>query len=293
MPKTTLELQSADGIRFGWIAPDDVNANSLNWREHPADQLESLDAALDGVGWAGVCLVNDRRVDDGWLPLPDGEHKHADGEPCNHAVPTIVDGHARQTIATKRGSKMLAMLKSWTPDQERFILASHDSITAMATTNAQKLKALLDLAKASTPKAQALLDDLRAKAQEQIDELLEQNKEKRSDGSLLELTQVTTAPPRHSVEYGDIYSIRAANGVGSHVLVVADVFTEWSLWIQFLSYDDIETIFLPYPGPFVPLTDRAKDARLVMVQPDLYIAGHVLDRYADVYGEDAIQKLSE
>ena len=37
-------------------------------------------------------------------------------------------------------------------------------------------------------------------------------------------------------------------------------------------------LFLPYPGPFVPLSIKAGNNRLVMVQPDPYIAGHILDR---------------
>lgn len=50
-------------------------------------------------------------------------------------------------------------------------------------------------------------------------------------------------------------------------------------------------IFAPYPGPFVPMTLKAdKASRVVMVQPDAYIAGHILDRYEEIHGAAAVVK---
>ena len=46
-----------------------------------------------------------------------------------------------------------------------------------------------------------------------------------------------------------------------------------------------------YPGPFVPFGAKAAKHRLVMVQPDTYICGHILDRYADANGEDSVVKV--
>jgi hypothetical protein len=51
-------------------------------------------------------------------------------------------------------------------------------------------------------------------------------------------------------------------------------------------------LFCPYPGVFVPFGERAKDHVLVMVQPDPYIAGHILDRFTEVFGQRSARKVS-
>jgi hypothetical protein len=104
----------------------------------------------------------------------------------------------------------------------------------------------------------------------------------KSDGSLLELTQITIAEPLHQVEKGQVWK------VGPHILVVAEVLTEWQSWKDFLTGD--RTIFAPYPGPFVPLTVKAEEHHLVMVQPDTYIAGHILDQYEAVKGQGSVSR---
>lgn len=101
-----------------------------------------------------------------------------------------------------------------------------------------------------------------------------------SDGSLLSLVNITIDEPRHIVEAGQVWR------VGPHILVCADVLTGWQEWIGFLK-DGV--IFAPYPGPFVPLTLKAEQTIVVMVQPDTYIAGHILDRYAEINGEQSVR----
>lgn len=101
-----------------------------------------------------------------------------------------------------------------------------------------------------------------------------------SDGSLLSLVDVTIAEPRHKVSPGEIWH------AGEHVLICAEVLTGWPLWVEYLTGEN--TIFAPYPGPFVPLSIKADTFKMVMVQPNTYIAGHILDRYEDVAGEGLI-----
>lgn len=97
-----------------------------------------------------------------------------------------------------------------------------------------------------------------------------------SDGSLLELLNVTIDEPDHKVLTGQVWKL------GKHILVCANVLTDWNIWQRYLSGD---CIFAPYPGPFVPLSKNAEKTKIVMVQPDPYIAGHILDRYDEVNGK--------
>lgn len=102
----------------------------------------------------------------------------------------------------------------------------------------------------------------------------------RSDGSMLDRLEVTIDEPRHTVEHGQVWR------VGPHILICVEVVQEWSRWLPFL--DDNDCLFFPYPGPLVPLTLKADEHRFVMVQPDPYIAGHIVDHYAEVHGVGSV-----
>lgn len=102
-----------------------------------------------------------------------------------------------------------------------------------------------------------------------------------SSGSLLALTDVSLAEPTHQVETGDVYRI------GNHVLVVGDVMSDWPLWAPLLRS---EALFVPYPGPYSALSAKAAERPLVLVQPDHYLAGHLLDKYESVRGPGSVVK---
>lgn len=102
-----------------------------------------------------------------------------------------------------------------------------------------------------------------------------------SDGSLLSLLDVSISDPRHEVMPGECWS------VGPHLLICCSVMKDWGLWAPELEAD---SLFVPYPGPFVPLGSKAEHHRLVMVQPDTFLAGHLLDRYAEVNGEGEVRR---
>jgi hypothetical protein len=58
------------------------------------------------------------------------------------------------------------------------------------------------------------------------------------------------------------------------------VFTGWPLWAPLL---DGEVTFLPYPTPLAP---HARGyGPLVMVQPEPYLAGHLLDKWENITGQ--------
>lgn len=106
----------------------------------------------------------------------------------------------------------------------------------------------------------------------------------RSDGSLLELVNIAIDDPTHKPERGDVWM------VGHHTLLICSVMTDWGTWTPLLENE--ATIFCPYPGPTAPLSEKAKTLTLIMVQPDQYIAGHLLDRYAEVNGKESVRKVA-
>lgn len=101
----------------------------------------------------------------------------------------------------------------------------------------------------------------------------------KSSGDLLSLINITLAEPKHKVNHGDIWR------VGKHILICAEVMTEWERWVKYLQP---ETILATYPGPLAPLTQLSEKYHLLMIQPNTYISGHILDRYSEINGDDSV-----
>jgi hypothetical protein len=99
-------------------------------------------------------------------------------------------------------------------------------------------------------------------------------------GTDLALADVSVGDPRHAVTYGETWSL------GEHTLICCGVYEDWRYWAPLLKGD---MLFVPYPTPTLPLTQRSATRPLLMVQPDTWLAGHVLDKYAAVRGEDAVR----
>lgn len=104
--------------------------------------------------------------------------------------------------------------------------------------------------------------------------------------SVLDRMEVCVGEPQHEVEHGDHWILG-----GQHHLIVAKVMTEWSAWRNLL--DGERVVFVPYPGMFAALAYKAREFVLVMVQPDVYIAGHILDRYSEIHGEGSVRKAGQ
>jgi len=93
--------------------------------------------------------------------------------------------------------------------------------------------------------------------------------------SLLSLADVTLDEPKSKIERGE------AVPLGNHLLVCMDVFTEHSTWYQYLTP---ESLLLPYAGVYALLSKKALTHRLVLIQPDPFIAAHIMDMYKSIYG---------
>ena len=123
-------------LRLEWIDPAELQANPLNWRHHPNEQAESLEAAIREVGWAGALLYNERT-------------RH------------LIDGHLRQERFKGKG-KVPVLVGSWDEAQEKLILATLDPIAAMARGDSEQLDALLRQVDTDDATLQKMLADLAA-----------------------------------------------------------------------------------------------------------------------------------
>lgn len=261
-----------DFVPHRMIRIDDYEAHPKNYNEHPEEQVLEIAASLQQFGqvkgvvvwrkWfvAGHGVVMAAKLI-GWRELkaevlPDEwpEYKAlaylaADNELAKGANPNLT-GLARLAAEVAEKDPVMARL---------------------AAGSEERLADLMDHLNNPTPEEELEAEGLEDETTPEV-----------SDGTLLQLVDVTIAEPRHKVKKGEVWN------VGPHLLVVADVLTGWPNWVYYL--DDPEgVIFAPYAGPFVPLTIRAeKVKRVVMVQPDHYVAGHILDRYEDVKGVGSV-----
>jgi len=121
-------------LRLEYIDPADLEANPSNWRTHPSEQAESIEAVIAEVGWAGALLYNERT-------------KH------------LIDGHLRKGKYAGKG-KVPVLIGSWTEEQEKIILATLDPIGAMAEASKEKLQELLKDVKTDSTAILSMLQSL-------------------------------------------------------------------------------------------------------------------------------------
>lgn len=101
-----------------------------------------------------------------------------------------------------------------------------------------------------------------------FDELTKTDRD-RGTGKLLGVLDVTVGNPKHKVEDGQTFK------VGRHVLVCSSVLERHDVWSPHLT---VGSLFCPYPGPLIFATEKAGEKKVVAVQPDPFICGHILDR---------------
>lgn len=122
---------------------------------------------------------------------------------------------------------------------------------------------------------------------DEVEELKNSINEEQNEGeekeSVLDRLDICIDEPRTKVEKGDRWAL------DRHILICSDVINNWSEWVDELSGED--TLFIPYAGIYAPLAKKAEQHKLVIVQPDTYIAGLIIDRYIDVHGSDLVNKL--
>lgn len=102
-----------------------------------------------------------------------------------------------------------------------------------------------------------------------------------SRGDVLALVNASLGDPRHVVVNGEVWR------VGRHHLVVVDILSGWGDYLGLLEPGDL---FAPIPSVLLPHSTLAAKHRLVMVQPDPFLAGHLLDRAEEIMGAGAVSR---
>jgi len=92
----------------GEVSPESLLANPLNWRTHPKQQRDALEAAIDRVGFVQGVIVNTT---------------------TGH----VVDGHLRVDLAMQRDEPLIAVdYVALSPEDEAIVLATLDPLSALA-----------------------------------------------------------------------------------------------------------------------------------------------------------------
>lgn len=103
-------------------------------------------------------------------------------------------------------------------------------------------------------------------------------------GELLQLANVSYGEPEELVEVNSVWK------VGRHIMCVMDVMKDYDYYLQYLEQLD-EPLFMPYPGPYIALSVKLQKRQALLIQPDPYLAGHIIDKYRAIYGADSVSQL--
>lgn len=98
-------------------------------------------------------------------------------------------------------------------------------------------------------------------------------------GERLALMDVTFGDPQHTVTVGETWT------VGRHVLYVGDVARDHTEWGQYLE----GRVFAPYPEPYLTCSTLAEESVLLLVQPNPFLAGHLLDAHAQAFPGETVE----
>lgn len=124
-------------VDYQLVNPMSLIPNKKNWRRHPDAQRAALTGALTELGWVGVVTVN-------------------------KTTGNLVDGHLRRDVAiTRKESAIPAIFVELSEAEEAIMLASLDSIGALAVTDREALDSLLGEIEADDENLREFLDSLK------------------------------------------------------------------------------------------------------------------------------------
>lgn len=259
-PLTDERLPAAAEIRDRVVRLERVRASQLiphpkNWRRHPSGQANALRGLLGEIGYADALLA--RETPEGLM---------------------LIDGHLR--AETTPNMEVPVLVLDVTADEAEKLLLSLDPLAAMAARDEETLRDLLSTVRTDSAWVAQMFAAL---GNNTLGPPEEPDEEDDQDSSGLEsLGDVVIPEPLHEVKRGDHWRIGDL-----HHLFCADVFTEWAVFVPALTPD---ALLVPYPTPYVPLATEALKKPLVLVQPDPYACGVMLDLYERHYGSGKVSK---
>lgn len=232
------------------VPVEDLKPNPNNPNKHPKAQLALLAKLLKKQGWR-YCIV------------------------VSNQSGLIVTGHGRLDAAISYGETAVPVdyQDFDSPEDERAHMLADNRIAELAEMDVKALERELKALEASGYDL-----ELAGFAKEALASMSGWTEpESLNKGSVLKLIDVTIAEPKTKVIEGQIWM------AGQHFVACMDVFSDWQKWQKLLVPD---SIFLPFAGPLVLITEKAKTHVLIVVNPDPYLCGHILDRWRDVTGKE-------
>jgi hypothetical protein len=259
-------------VEFTEIDPEQLLANPNNWRIHPNHQREALASVIDEVGFVDPVIVQ-------------------------AGTDLVIDGHLRTALAISEGQPTIPIQYVDLDDEEaNYVLMSLDPIGSLAVTDKEKLEELRDLVDLEDGPALDMVNRLIEQDQhfhygtmesepDDQDDTAEAEDQPVDKGKLLDLMDITIDEPKTQTHKGQVWELKRPTGA-PHLLFTSALIDGWQTWAPELTEGDL---FVAFPGTFAPLSLRAEKHRLVMVQPALYVAGHILDRWIDVHGPESVR----
>jgi hypothetical protein len=124
-------------IGLEYMPANQLLANPLNARRHPAKQREALRGSLETLGYYDAVIMNQRT---GYL----------------------IDGHARveEQLTADENATMPVLVVDMSEAEEAQALASHDWITQLAVYDNETLDALLRETNSDDERVQAMLSEM-------------------------------------------------------------------------------------------------------------------------------------
>jgi hypothetical protein len=211
-----------------------------------------------------------------------GQRKPIVGRRMGDGTAVVVAGNHQLKAAKGLGWSHIAVVwaDDLSEDEARAFALADNRVADLGTYDDTDLLALLESVDDSDLLATTGYTDDDLAALTHLTENVSGEELEPSGAALAALDDVTLREqPTHAVETGEVWKL------GPHTLVCADVMAGHELWGPLL---DGHTLFVPYPGVFAALTERAGSQRLLLVQPDKFLAGHCVDKYAAVKGSDEV-----